>query len=127
MESSPTSLSEQLYQLEKLLLQPDVRQSSEQLSILLADDFFEFSSSGKVWYKNEIGPEGITVRDMEIFDFSLHPLKEDIALVTYRIVDCTRQQHSLRSSIWKRKNGMWQMSFHQGTLTQYEKKGPSKK
>jgi hypothetical protein len=47
----------------------------------------------------------------------LHTLAPDVVLATYRVVDETRKQHTLRSSIWKLKDGRWQMVFHQGTPT----------
>lgn len=54
---------------------------------------------------------------MTLTDFNIHPLSEDAVLTTYRIHDETRNQETLRSSIWKWKDGRWQMFFHQGTVT----------
>lgn len=111
-------LKETLYQLEKRLLQPEVRQDPQELDRLLSDDFFEFGSSGRVWYKKDcVGEKGLSVRDMTLYDFDIHPLSENVVLTTYRVKDETRQQHTLRSSIWKNENGRWQMFFHQGTPT----------
>jgi hypothetical protein len=114
---SRSSLKEHLCQLEKQLLQPEIRTSPEKLSKLLADEFFEFGSSGNVWYKKDIGSEGLSVWKMTLYDFEVHILAPDVALTTYRVIDETRKMHTLRSSIWKFKDGRWQMFFHQGTPT----------
>jgi len=107
-----------LRHLEEQLLQPEVRTSPEAFGRLLADEFFEFGSSGTVWRKSDfIAGGGIEPRKMTMQHFDLHLLAPDVALVTYRIIDETRQQHTLRSSIWKRLDGHWQMIFHQGTPT----------
>jgi hypothetical protein len=42
-------LEKQIFDLECLLLQPFVRRSAEKIAELLAEDFFEFCSSGKVY------------------------------------------------------------------------------
>ncbi|MGM1050176.1 MAG: DUF4440 domain-containing protein [Bacillota bacterium] len=110
------SLKNHLLQLEEELLKPDVRTSPEELSKRLADDFFEFGSSGNIFYKQDcIGEGGIGVRNMTLHDFEIHPLSENVVLTTYRLFDETKMVHTLRSSIWKRVNDLWQMFFHQGT------------
>jgi hypothetical protein len=111
------SLKEHLYQLEKRLLEPKVRLNPSELEKLLADGFFEFGSSGNVWYKDDFVEAGLGVRKMTLYDFDIHPLSEDVVLTTYRVKDETRRQHTLRSSIWKFIDGRWQMFFHQGTPT----------
>lgn len=110
------SLNEHLCQLEEQLLKPEIRTSPVDIEKLLADDFLEFGSSGNVWYKRDCIGEGVLkVRDMTLFDFQVHLLSEDVVLTTYRVEDKTRMQHTLRSSIWRFRDGRWQMFFHQGT------------
>ncbi|MCH7322634.1 DUF4440 domain-containing protein [Solibacillus sp. MA9] len=110
------SLKEQLLQLEEKLLKPEIRTSKEELSNLLADNFFEFGSSGKVLYKDEnIGEMSLSVVQMKLSDFEIHPMSEEIVLTTYRIYNEMNNEHSLRSSIWKLIDGHWKMHFHQGT------------
>lgn len=53
---------------------------------------------------------------MTLYDFEINPLSEDVVLTTFRVKDDTRMQDTLRSSIWKFRDGRWQMFFHQGTL-----------
>ncbi|WP_226671598.1 DUF4440 domain-containing protein [Metabacillus litoralis] len=111
-------LREHLFQLEKNLLKPEIRTSQNELANILADQFFEFGSSGKVLYKDgNIGEEGIGIVNMKLSDFEIHPLSDEIVLATYRVFNEDTKQHSLRSSIWKSINDKWQMVFHQGTKT----------
>ncbi len=105
-----------LRELEEKLLKPEIRSSPEEISKLLADDFFEIGSSGGMWYKSDgIPEEGLGIVRMTLSHFELHLLSEDMALVTYRIYNEDKKQHTLRSSIWKCRNGEWKMYFHQGT------------
>ena len=113
------SLEEHLRRLEESLLQPDVRTSKDRLAAILDEDFFEFGSSGRVLYRDGgIAEEGIGTVRMTLSDFEIHPLSEEIVLATYRIYNEISKQHSLRSSIWKLKDGKWKMRFHQGTKTE---------
>ncbi|MBC6975157.1 DUF4440 domain-containing protein [Bacillus sp. Xin] len=115
---SVNRLKEQLLELEEKLLKPEIRASRNELKKILANDFFEIGSSGRVLYKNEdISEEGIGVVKMTLSDFEIHPLSDEIVLTTYRIFNEVNKQHTLRSSIWKSINGSWQMVFHQGTKT----------
>jgi hypothetical protein len=105
-------------QLEEKLLTPEVRSSKSELQKLLADDFFEIGSSGKLLYKDEeIAADGIGLVKMKLSEFEIHPLSDELVLATYRIFNELANQHSLRSSIWKRHDGIWKMIFHQGTKT----------
>jgi hypothetical protein len=109
-------LKSHIRKLEENLLKPEVRSARNELKKLLSDDFFEIGSSGKLLYKDEeISEEGIGIVKMKLSDFELHPLSDDIVLATYRIFNELNGQHSLRSSIWKRNDGVWKMVFHQGT------------
>ncbi|MFD6209249.1 DUF4440 domain-containing protein [Peribacillus sp. NPDC060253] len=122
MESDSSLLKVHLYQLEEKLLKSEIRTSSEELSLLLKDDFFEFGSSGNIWSKSDfMGQEGAGAVKMTLSQFDMHQLSDDTMLTTYRIFDEDKVEHTLRSSIWKCTNGSWQMFFHQGTKT----KGPN--
>ena len=48
------SLEERILALERKLLDPDVRASSQELDRLIADDFVEFGSSGRIWNKRDV-------------------------------------------------------------------------
>ncbi|MCM2674455.1 nuclear transport factor 2 family protein [Alkalicoccobacillus plakortidis] len=112
------SLKEILLNLEEKLLKPEIRASKDELTQLLSKDFFEIGSSGKVLYKNAtISEISLSVVNMKLSDFEIHPLSEQIVLTTYSVYNNVSKQHSLRSSIWKLTDGNWKMQFHQGTLT----------
>ena len=105
------------------MLQPEIRKSTDDLEILLAEDFIEFGSSGRIFDKQQIVeslPHSPTVR-MTIKDFETKALAPDVVLTTFRVVKHneprSEMRHSLRSSIWKHIDGRWQMVFHQGTPT----------
>lgn len=114
-QNSP--LKEHLRKLEEQLLQPGVRKSTKQLEKLLADDFVEFGSSGRVFNKQQI-INGLSTEPkikMSLIDFAIKQLAEDVVLATYRVLKHEDMKFSLRSSIWKLNEGQWQMVFHQGT------------
>ena len=119
------SIKEQIYYLEELLLQPNIRNSYNDLNELLAEDFIEFGSTGRI-YNKKASVEGMLgeqdIFDTEIKDFEIKLLASDVILATYkiRIKNDTKQweKFSLRSSIWEFEDEKWQLFFHQGTLTQ---------
>jgi hypothetical protein len=91
---------------------------------LLAEDFLEFGSSGRVWTRKSIIDmlaAETNFRPPEIEEFQCSMIGEKAALVTYRTVrvDARTGERlvSLRSSIWVRRDGEWRMRFHQGTRT----------
>lgn len=118
------SMTENLRELEEQLLRPDVRHSREQVAALLADEFREFGSSGRIYDKQQIleeledeGPARLSLSE-----FATVELAPGIVLATYQ---SSRQLgenesgepeiRSLRSSLWMLRDGRWQMLFHQGT------------
>ncbi|MDQ0189256.1 DUF4440 domain-containing protein [Alicyclobacillus cycloheptanicus] len=108
-----------LHELEVFHTKPEVRAIPEELAKVLADEFFEIGSSGRIFYKSDCVVEGgIGQWDVSMSDFQMHPLAEGVVLTTYRIEDRTRQRNTLRSSIWKLIDDRWQMVFHQGTIEQ---------
>ncbi len=120
---SVESLRHQLHQLEKRLLQPEVRRFPSELTRLLADEFVEFGSSGQVYDRQTIieSLSKETTIEISITGFKMVVLTPGVALVTYRAVCISEGDespvHSLRSSIWKLADSRWQMVFHQGTPT----------
>lgn len=100
-----------IYELETALLTPSTRKSVEQLDELIADDFVEFGSSGRIYTKEDI-LKYLPVEEhheLTVEDFMVKELAQNVMLATYSLND------RLRSSIWKNTNGKWQMVFHQGT------------
>lgn len=108
--------------LEKKLLDPEVRKSEAIVDSLLDDSFVEFGTSGKTYDKKiiieRLGEE--VPSEIEATDFVPVQLSEDVFQLrfkTKRIADDGSIIHSLRSSIWKRRGETWKMVFHQGTKT----------
>ncbi len=123
----------QLRQLEEQLLQPCIRQAAAAVAALLADEFIEFGSSGRIFNKSQViqsllaeSSAAAAVPQRAIADFRVATIAPGVILCTYRLVnlDDARSNHSLRSSIWKQildkseiiGTGNWQLIFHQGTL-----------
>jgi hypothetical protein len=111
------TVAQELEELERQLLQQEVRNNPKLVSALLADEFIEFGSSGRVWLRSEIiealryeQPRSVTL----MRSFRVQQLAPDVVFVTYLAAS---QTDSLRSSIWVRRDGRWQMLFHQGTPT----------
>ncbi len=78
---------------------------------LIADDFVEFGRSGRVWTRDSIREllEGSPGPPVPIDRFEVAELGDGVALVTYRAALANR------SSVWVRRDGRWQLRFHQGT------------
>jgi hypothetical protein len=112
---------DRLRELELELLRPEVRQSPERLLSLLADEFREFGSSGRIFNRSEI-IEALRTEprvQFSLSDFRATVLGEGVVLVTYRAGRRDESDDSefasLRSSLWILRDGRWQMLFHQGT------------
>jgi hypothetical protein len=112
-----------LYDLENRLLRPEVRHSRAELERLLAEEFVEFGSGGRVYDRHSIIEELSKESNAQgsITDFELVLLTSNVALVTYRATFSEGEgepaHHSLRSSIWKMVGDTWRIVFHQGTPT----------
>jgi hypothetical protein len=110
-----------LHTLEEQLLQPSVRKDPAALSYLIADDFLEFGTSGRVYDKAAIlaalasePPDPPAV----LTHFGARPLADNVVLVTYRTTRPSPSGHPIvaqRSSIWVYRDSRWQITFHQGT------------
>ena len=103
----PQSTEEKtLRELEERLLDPRFRKS-QAAGELLADSFLEFGSSGRAYDKREV----------------LEFLRNETPAISASLTDFRATalapgvpaSESLRSSVWKRIDGRWQLLFHQGT------------
>jgi len=105
--------------LERRLLEPGIRSSRPELELLLADDFVEFGSSGRVWTRKEIITDLLMqpTADIEVDSIESRYIGEGTVLITYRSrrVGEADAMEALRSSIWQRRGGTWKIIFHQGT------------
>lgn len=114
----------QLRQLEESLLDASVRRDRRKMRSMLADDFLEFGSSGRMWNRKgiiELLSQETAFVPPAIEEFRCAVLTDDVRLVTYRTVRTDPGSGevlaSLRSSIWINDSGTWRMRFHQGTRT----------
>jgi hypothetical protein len=119
---SPQTLQEHILELEEQLLRPEVRRSSQILDVLLGDEFIEFASDGTAYDKARViaALQAESLHHRSISEFRLVALAEHLVHATYRITkrgDTSQETSvSLRSSIWKQRDGRWQLIFHQGTI-----------
>ena len=88
---------------------------------VLAPDFLEIGSSGRLWTRAEIleslhaEPPNASVT---IESFQAADLGPDVVLASYDTHGITsggEERRSRRSSIWVRHDDRWQIRFHQGT------------
>lgn len=104
---------EKLFELETSLHKKEIRNSPAAVAALLADDFTEFGSSGRVYDKPAIiellRTEAVDQK-VTVENFVVRDLSPTVALVTY-----LSSKSTLRSSIWRLSDSRWQMIFHQGT------------
>lgn len=114
------STESELRALEDQLLQPEFRRNRKAVSEILTDDFREFGSAGRIWNKQQILDllESETLFHANVRDFAAKQLSAETSLVTYTASVTTAGVEnfaSLRSSLWVKRDGRWQMLFHQGT------------
>ena len=111
-------MTEELVELEWALWQAETRFDPEFMERVLADDFLEFGRSGRVYARADtLAVTGDTI-EANLRDIEVHSIAEDVALVTY----VSEVQHEVldlanRASVWVRRDGRWQLRFHQGTPT----------
>jgi hypothetical protein len=85
---------------------------------VLAEDFIEFGSSGRVWSREEIldMPAHDLRATLPLSGLAITPIRIDAVLLTYTSeVIRDRVYRSNRSSIWVRVGPSWRLRFHQGT------------
>ena len=87
----------------------------------MTPDFVEFASAGRVYDRAALVEEllGKEPPPIGVEDFTVRELAPAVALVTYRSVIDRRAGDpptiALRSSIWRREDGRWRMTFHHWT------------
>ena len=109
-------LQEHLHALEERLLHPDREADRNELTALLAPDFKEFCTSGRIFNLSQLTSALLNTqaRAATMSHFYATPLGDGAALTTYHIT--TSNSNSHHSSIWVQRGNKWQMLFHQGTI-----------
>ncbi len=118
-------LRERLIRFELALAIRDPTGVEDGLMSLIAEDFVEFGTSGRRWTRDSIrkvfeGPPAPPASMDQVEDrFEVAEIGDGVALVTYRgpMVN--------RASVWVRRDGRWQMRFHQGTAIPSDGSGQS--
>ncbi len=106
--------------LEERLAMPSASETQESLALILAAEFREFGSSGRVFGRASV-LEALVAGgrpQLKFEEFLATPVSYGAALVTYvarSVAGPGWKPPSLRSSLWVRRDDRWQMVFHQGT------------
>ena len=113
-------MEQELRTLEERLAMPAASESRESLAALLAAEFREFGSSGRIYdLANTL--EALVAGNrpaLKFEDFSVQPVSGGAVLVTYvsrSVSGPGWKPPALRSSLWVRRSDRWQLVFHQGT------------
>lgn len=88
------------------------------MNSILTDDFFEFGRSGRVYKREDLLDTEIEAfcAKLPLINFSIHFINLNVVLITYVTeVGDKKVEKANRSSIWVKKEGKWQLRFHQGT------------
>ena len=102
-------------------MSPEAWQSREALEARMTSGFVEFASEGRVYDRSALVAElfGRVPPPIHVEDFTVRELGPEVALVTYRSVierpDGEPPTTALRSSIWRREDGSWRITFHHWT------------
>ncbi len=107
---------QQICSLELRLLQPSVRCSEKELNELIADDFIEIGSSGRIYDKTS-AIQAVLSNDhedlSENYNLNAKQLGSELVLIEYT----TRNGEIQRSSVWQHKDQNWVILFHQAVKT----------
>lgn len=110
---------ELLRNLEEALWREQTRFDPAFMEAVLADDFFEFGSSGR--FHTRTGtlsrPSQPIDAVVPLVNFHVRLLAPDLAQTTYDSAVTLEGvvHHAHRSSLWSRTEAGWRLRFHQGT------------
>ena len=113
-KSDLLALKEEIYSLELAVANRAIKNADD----VISEGFKEIGSSGRVYCKSDyldsLNAKG-TAPDYQIYDFEITMLAENIILASYK--SRLKEAFALRSSIWKKEDDNWKLTFHQGTKT----------
>ena len=108
-----------LRELEEELWHEESRFDLQRMDEVIAEDFFEFGRSGRVYRREDTLaiPRGPIDAVFPLPEFKARLLGRDVAQVTYNsaVTHGGVVYHARRSSIWSRTDAGWTLRFHQGT------------
>ncbi|MBD2356109.1 DUF4440 domain-containing protein [Tolypothrix sp. FACHB-123] len=110
---------ETLERLEEELWREETRFDMERMNELIAQDFFEFGRSGRIYPREHTLAVARQKIDavFPLPEFQARLLDENTAQVTYNsaVTYDGVVEYARRSSIWSRNHSAWVLRFHQGT------------
>ncbi|RMC37456.1 DUF4440 domain-containing protein [Paracoccus alkanivorans] len=112
---------ETLEALEETLWRAETRFDCALMDRIFASGFVEIGRSGRRYERAEMifdsGPDAVINATLPLPDYSVELIAPNIALATYisEVRYGDNLERGRRSSLWTRKNGRWQLRFHQGT------------
>lgn len=115
--------------LEERLAMPGATESRASLGALLAPEFREFGTSGQVYADATAVIDALArgARPRLVFEeFQAARVSANTVLVTYRSKSTPGpgwKPPALRSSLWVKRDGRWQLLFHQGTRLATDSEG----
>lgn len=105
---------------EPIFHQREFGTNREDLLKMTADDFWEIGASGKI-YGRDFVIETLLERyktpepdDWSCTDFWIRPLAENLYQLNYVLQQPDRRTR--RTTLWRKKDEVWQIVFHQGTV-----------
>jgi hypothetical protein len=109
---------------EKAIVDAQKRRDVTAVDALLAEDFREIGSSGRMFCKSDVldGIKESQIVDCSFEEFRFLRVDSTCVIVTYvttatRILQGLEQsRRAYRSSTWVERNGAWRIIFHQGTV-----------
>jgi len=106
---------DELKSLEESLWREETRFNKSYMDKILAEDFFEFGRSGKIYSRSdclEIEKQPIIAK-VPLEQFRLHHVSKNTVLVTYvSEVTYDSVQRANRSSLWIKDSEGWKLIFH---------------
>lgn len=110
---------EHLRHLEAALWTADTRFDRDWMDDVLAPDFIEFGSSGRMYDREQVLTNVWREINAELPlpDYQVEAITPDVAIAHYRSVVSEEggTEHGRRTSIWVRTEQGWKLRFHQGT------------
>jgi hypothetical protein len=116
-------LEEQLIAMEIDIVAAQKRRDFSAVEALLAEEFHEIGSSGRLFSKSEVlkAVQEVQIIDYSFEHFNLLPIDDRCVILTY--IATVRRSHqgqehwnrAHRSSTWMQRNGSWLAVFHQAT------------
>ena len=105
--------------LEEELWCEETRFNLERMEEIIAQDFFEFGRSGRIYKRSDtlcIPPQPIKAV-IPLLDFKARALAKNVVQVTYTSIVTYDNviEKARRSSIWTKSPQGWILRFHQGT------------